>query len=384
MLRLALRNVTRAPLRTALTVLAIAICLVAYLLLESITANWTERVAQTPDNRVVSRHRIGWDYAMPVHYAHDVAKMPGIRMAMGGSWVSVKHPSKPTLYIDLTAAFADVFARMHTELSAPEAQKRAFVANRRGLIVSDELARELGWKLGDRVHLTGTSYVRDWEFDVACIAHSTRHGFGQRAMWMHWEYYNESLPPDVKDKINIIAAEIVDPREGARLARAIDIHFDTLEDQTFTQEDQAMHRSLMGMHAALLDALGIVSAFVLGILLLIVANTIAMSVRERTVEYGVLRALGFGRGRLMALVLGEALALGLVGGAVGLLLAFPLVEHPLSRYVESSLELRALRVPRLAAAVAFALSGILGVLAALLPAHRASRLEVVAALRHTG
>jgi putative ABC transport system permease protein len=384
MLKLALRNALRAPLRTALTVLAIAICLVAFLLLESITATWTERVAQTPDNRVVTRQRIGWDHAMPVHYATEIGKLPGIRTSMGGSWVSVKHPRKQTQYFEMTAAFAREFVTMHDELSAPEAQKRAFVNNRRGIIVSDELAREFGWKLGDRVHLTGTQYPRDWEFDVECIVHSTRHGFGQRAVWMHWDYYNESLPADARDKINIVAAEIEDPREGARLARAIDIHFDTSQDQTFTQEDQAMHRSLMGMHAALLDALNVVAAFVLGILLLIVANTIAMSVRERTVEYGVLRALGFGRGRLMLLVLGEALALGLAGGALGLALGFPLVEHPLSRYVESSLELRALRVPRVAAATAFALSGVLGLVAALLPSLRASRLEVVEALRHTG
>jgi len=273
---------------------------------------------------------------------------------------------------------------MHDELAAPAAQKRAFVADRRGIMVSEELTRDFGWRLGDRVHLTGTQYPHDWELDVTCIFHSTRHGFGQRSLWMHWEYYNEALPLEARDKINIIAAQIIDPREGARIARGIDMHFDSAPDQTFTQEDQALNASIVGQHGALLDAMNVVSVFVLGILVLIVGNTMAMGVRERTAEYGVLRALGFGTLRLLFMVLAEACALGLAGGALGLALSFPLVEHPLSRYVERSLELQPLVVPRLAAGVAFALSGVLGVVAALGPALRAARLEVVTALRHTG
>ena len=384
MLRYSWRNLGRAPLRSGLTMLAIATCIVVYLLLRSVTSTWTEQVAQTPNNRVVTRHRIGWDYGMPVHYLGDVLGMPGVRTAMGGSWVAAKHPSRLTQYFDLTAATAEAFAAMHDELLAPREQKRAFVADRRGILVSEELTREFGWKLGDRVHLTGTQYPHDWEFDVRCIFRSTRHGFAQRSIWMHWEYYNESLPPEARDKINIISAQIFEPSEGARIAHAIDIHFDSAADQTFTQEDQALNASMIGQHGALLDALNVVSVFVLGILVLIVGNTMAMGVRERTAEYGVLRALGFGTARLLFMVLAEAGALGLAGGALGLVLAFPLVEHPLSRYVETSLELQPLVVPRAAAGVALVLSGVLGVASSLWPALRAVRLELVTALRHSG
>jgi putative ABC transport system permease protein len=367
-----------------LTVLAIAICVIVHVLLRSINATWTERTAQTPDNRVVTRHRIGWDYAMPVHYVDEVAQMPGIRRAMGGSWVELKHPVLETQYFGATAVTADVFAPMHGELAAPAAEKRAFVSNRRGIMVSDELAKVFGWKLGDRVHMKGTQYPHDWELDVSCIFHSNRYGFAQRSIWMHWEYYNESLPAEVRDRINIISSEIFDPHEGARLARAIDVHFDSGKDPTFTQEDQALSASMVGQQGALLDALNLVSLFVLGILALIVGNTIAMGVRERAPEYGVLRAIGFRPPRIALLIIGEASALGLLGGALGFGLAFPLVEHPLSRYFQTNLELPPLVVPRAAAALAFCLSGALGAVAAALPAYRASRVELTAALRHTG
>jgi putative ABC transport system permease protein len=384
MLRLAWRNVGRVPLRAALTVLAIAICLIVHVLLRSINATWTERTAQTPNNRVVTRHRIGWDYRMPIHYVDDVLKMPGIHRAMGGSWVELKHPVLQTQYFGATAVSAEAFAAMHSELAAPAADKAAFVANRRGIMVSDELAKTFGWKLGDHVHLRGTQYPHDWELDVSCIFHSNRYGFAQRSLWMHWEYYNESLPPEARDQINIISSEIFQPRDGARLAHAIDIHFDAGRDQTFTQEDQALSASMVGQQGALLDALNIVSLCVLGILALIVGNTIAMGVRERTAEYGVLRAIGFGPRRIALSVLGEACALGLLGGAVGFGLSFPLIEHPLSRYFESNLELPPLVVSRVTAALAFFSSGLLGAASAALPAYRASRLELVAALRHVG
>ena len=384
MLRLAWRNVGRVPLRTALTVLAIAVCVIVHVLLRSINATWTDRTAQTPDNRVVARHRMGWDYQVPIHYVDEVQRMPGIRRAMGGAWVALKHPVRQTEYISAIAVSAEVFAGMHNELAAPVPDKRDFVANRRGIMVSDDLAKAFGWKRGDLVHLTGTQYPHDWELEVSCIVHSTRHGFGQRSLWMHWEHYNESLPPEARDRVNLIAAEILDPREGARLARAIDIHFDSGKEPTFTQEDQALAASMVGQQAALLEALNLVSVCVLGILALIVGNTIAMGVRERTAEYGVLRAVGFGPRRIAALIVGEACALGLLGGALGFALAFPLIEHPLSRYFESNLDLPRLVVPTASAALAFCLSGALGVVAAALPAYRASRLELVAALRQLG
>jgi putative ABC transport system permease protein len=381
---IALKNAWRSPLRAALTALAVAITLVAFLLLRTLSANWTERIEQTPDNRVVTRHKIGWGQAMPVHYTQQVRGLAGVKHAMGGRWAALKHPTNTRIWFDATAVDAAPFAAMHYELAAPAEQKQAFVRDRRGMLVSAELAAAYGWKLGDAVHLSGTEFPGDWEFHVSGIYRSTRHGFAKRSIWIHWEYYNERLPPQERDLINIISAEIHRPSEGAGIARAIDIHFDQEDNQTYSQEDQAMHASLVGRFGAVLRALDVVSLLVLSVILLLVGNAMAMSVRERTQEYGILRAIGFGRAEVVLFVLLEAGALGLLGGALGLAAAFPLVERGISPFLETNMDFWPLHVPLGPALVAPALTALLGVAAAILPAYQASRLEVVEALRHVG
>jgi putative ABC transport system permease protein len=382
--RLAFANARRSPLRAALTVLAVAISLVAFVLLRTVIANFTEKIRQTPNNRVVTRHKIGWERAMPIHYAEEVRKLPGIDQAMGGRWAGLKHPTNTKVYFDATAVEAKPFIEMHYELAAPPEQKRAFVENRRGLLVSDELAEAFGWKLGDMVPLEGTFYPGKWQFQVAAIYHSTRHGFAQRSIWLHIEHFNELLPAEERDRINIVSARIREPRDGAQIAKAIDIHFDDRDEQTFTQEDQAVNASFVGNFGAILSALDFVSVLILGIVLLIVGNTMAMSVRERTREYGVLRAIGFLPAAVMQFVLVEAALIGLAGGLLGAACSYPLVEHPISRYFEESMNFAPLRVPPGAALVAVVLGALLGTFAAALPAYRASRLEVASALRRIG
>ncbi len=381
-LLLSLRSARRAPLRAAMTVLAVAISLVAFLLLRAISAGYTEQVAETPNNRVVSRHKVGWDQSLPVHYAEEVRSMPGIKTAMGGQWTEMKYPADEKLFFFVTAVEAAPFAEMHYELEAPPEQKQAWVENRRGAMVSLELAEEVGWKLGDTIHLEGRTLPGTWDLEVSCIFESQRHGFAHRDIWMHWQFYSEGLPEEERNKINIISAEISDPAQGANLARAIDIHFDNRDNQTLTQEDQALNASFVGMFGALLHGIDVVSLLVLGITMLLIGNTVAMGVRERTHEYGILRAIGFMPRHVAGFVLGEACVLGFAGGVLGLLLSFPLIETAVSRFLEEEMQFLPLEVPMDAAVIAVLLGGVLGAVAASLPAYRAGKLLVVDSLRH--
>jgi putative ABC transport system permease protein len=382
LVRLTLRNASRAPARGALTVLAAAITLVAFVLLRTLSAGWTDRIEQTPNDRVVSRHKIGWGSSMPVHYTNIVRSMPGVKLACGASWAALKLPTDDSVFFQSFAVDAREFVDMHHELSAPAEHKAAFVADRRGALVAAELAEERGWRQGDVLHFKGRESPGDWELTVSAVVKSTRVGFGQRALWMHWEYFNETLPPEARDQLNMIAAQIDDPADGARLAKAIDIHFDTENDPTFTQEDKALNTALVGRFGAMLGAMNLVSFLVLGVVVLILGNTVAMSTRERTREYGTLRAIGFMPGHLAAFVLGEAAAIGLVGGALGLALAYPLVQGPLSRYLEQEMNVAPLRVATEDALGALLLGVVLGLVSAAIPAARAARLEVTESLSH--
>jgi putative ABC transport system permease protein len=380
--RLTVRNARRAPVRAGLTVVAVAVTLVAFVLLRTLSAGWTDRIEQTPNNRVVARHKIGWASSLPVHYTNTVRKLPGVNTAMGGSWVGFKLPTDDSVFFQSMAVDAREFVDMHYELSAPAEHKAAFVAERRGALVAAELAEERGWKLGDELHFKGRDIPGEWDLRVSAIVKSTRAGFGQRAVWMHWEYFNETLPPAERDKITLISAQIDNPADGARIAKAIDIHFDTESEQTFTQEDKALNTAIVGRFGAMLSAMNVVSMLVLGVVVLILGNTVAMSTRERTREYGTLRAIGFMPAHLAAFVIGEAAALGFVGGGLGLLLGYPLVEGPLSRYLEEEMRVAPLRVATSDALAALLLGVVLGVIAAGIPALRAARLEVTQSLSH--
>jgi putative ABC transport system permease protein len=365
-----------------MTVLAVAITLVAFVLLRTLSRSWTERVEQTPNDRVVSRHKIGWVPRLPARYASEIRTVPGVVTAMGGRWVDIKQPGNEREWFDGMAVEARPFVDMHYEIVAPAAEKEAFVAARQGALISRELAKKHGWAVGSALHFRCDRCKANVELHVTGIYESSRHGFARGTIWYHLEYLNELLPDDQKDTISIVSAKIREPREGAAIARAIDVRFDPSDDQTRTFEDKALQSIAVGAFSAILEAFDTVSVLVLGVLLLILGNTVAMGVRERTQEHGVLRAIGFRPGHVVTLVCGEAAVFGALGAMLGLVLSVPLVELFLSAMLEEQMGFPPLHVFGDVALLALAAGVVLGPLAALGPARQAARLEVVTALRH--
>lgn len=378
------RNARRVPVRSLMTVSSVAVTLVAFLVLRAVSAAWTRQVDETPNNRVVSRHKIGWSQTLPLHYVEEVRQLPGIRHAMAGRWAGLRPVDERIKPFETTAVQAVEFLTMHYEIVAPEDQKRAFLEDRSGALVSKQVAAENNWKLGDKVHMKGTYLPGEWDFTIRCIYESSRHGYAQRSLWMHYEYLNERLVDKDRNRIAVISAEVVDPSHGAELAKAVDAHFDEKDDQTFTQDDQALNASFIGMYGALLNAINAVSLLVLAIVVLIVGNTIIMSARERIPEYGSLRAMGFDSAILSRLIVGEAAVLGAAGGALGVGLAHLLLETYLGRYLQETMRLHQVEITSGLAAACFVAATLLGALAAVLPAYRVSKIGVTTALRDVG
>ncbi|HEY8945222.1 MAG TPA: ABC transporter permease [Polyangiaceae bacterium] len=377
---LVFRYMRRSPLRAVMTVVAVAASLFAFLLLRTVGAAWTEQVEQTPNNRVVTRHKLGWAKQLPAFYAQTIRGMPGIANAVGVRWAGLKVPTAPKVYFESFAVEAREFVDMHYELSAPPEQKAAFVANRRGALVSKKLASEFHWKLGDRVHFAGM-FPGDWELTVSGIFESTRYGYADRVIFFHSAHFNETLPPEEREKISLVSAQIHDPNRGALIAKAIDFHFDDKDDRSFSQEDKALNASVTGRYGAILQAVNLVSVLVLGVVLLILGNTIAMSARERTLEYATMRAIGFQPAHVAAFVLAEAALMGLAGGVLAVPLSYPLLEGGVSRYFEETMFLPPLDVRIGDVVGAVAAGGLLGLFAAGFPAYVLSRREVVRSLR---
>jgi putative ABC transport system permease protein len=381
LIQVGFRNVRRAPLRTFATIVAVAIGLLGYLLLRSINAAWTERISQTPNDRVITRDKIGWTQKLPSHYAAEIRQLPGIVDAVGVLSLNLELPQNERARFQANAVEAEPFIAIHHELEMSEDHERAFLTDRGSALISVQLAKELHWSVGDTLHLRDRNSRRELHPTVAGVYLSTRHGFAERMIWLHWEYINESLPPDERDKMSLVSARVNVPSDAASLAKAIDIHFDGKPQQTFSQDDQASNAAFVGRFAAILDVVNVVSVLVLGVVLLILGNTLALGARERTREYAVLLAIGFSPKQLALLVFSEAGALGIAGGILAVLLSGGLAEGWLSRYLESRAAFVPLHTSLPTAVAAVALGGVLAVVAAALPTRYALRLDVVDSLR---
>ncbi|MBC7793084.1 MAG: FtsX-like permease family protein, partial [Clostridia bacterium] len=241
-------------------------------------------------------------------------------------------------------------------------------------------------KVGDRVSLTGTIYPGDWQFEVSGIYTASRKSVDRSTVYIHWNYLNEAQPERMRDRIGWIISRIDDAPHSAAISAAIDRIFDERDVQTLSQSERDLNNSFLGMLSAVLGALDIVSIVILVIMGLILGNTIAMGVRERTTEYGVMRALGFSPRHIATFVLSEAVTLGFLGGLVGLAFAYPLVEQGMGRFVEENMGsfFPYFRIPSATAVTAVVLAIGLSLIGALLPAWQASQLRTIDALRQVG
>ena len=199
----------------------------------------------------------------------------------------------------------------------------------------------------------------------------------------HWAYLNDSLPPDRRDGVGWIVSRVDEPGQSANMGIALDRVFDDRDTQTRSQDERSFNASFLAMFSAVLKAMDIVSAVILVIMTLILGNTIAMGVRERTGEYGVLRAIGFLPSHVALWVVGESLVLGAVGGAIGVGLAWPFIDLMIGRFIEENMGslFPYFRLVPENMLLAIGLSALLGGAAAVIPAWRASQLRVVDAVR---
>lgn len=380
---LAARNILRNRFRTALTVLGVAVAVLAFVLLRTVIYAWTVSVDYAAKDRIATRHKVTFVMTLPRRYAEDLRAVPGVVAATYMNWFGAKDPKHESDFFANMAVETETFFAVYDEMVVPPAQLADWKGDRKAAIVGDQLAKKLGWKVGDRVILKGTIYPGDWEFRIAGIYTATRKSVDRSSFYFHWDYLNDAQPERGKDQIGWIASRVSDPSRAADVTKAIDKLFDERDVQTLSMSEKAMNNSFLGMLSAVLQAVDIVSVVILAIMGLILGNTIAMGVRERTSEYGTLRAIGFLPRHLAAFVVCEALTVGLLGGGVGLLLAYPLVERGMGRWIEENMGafFPYFRVPLSTAAAALGLALLLSLLASALPAYRAAKLNVISALR---
>jgi putative ABC transport system permease protein len=384
----AAKNALRNRFRTTLTVLGVAVAIVAFVLLRTVIYSWNLASESAAKDRIASRHKVSFVIPLPRRYVDTIREIDGVTNATWMNWFGARDPNKPESFFANFMVDPKSFLEVYDEVQLAPADKARWLEERQGVLVGSSLAKQMALKVGDRVTLEGTIYPGNWPFVVSGIYTSSRKSFDQSSMIMHWQYLNESkdLLATQRDKIGWVVSRVDDPGKGAAVSQAIDRIFEQYDNQTLTMSERALNLSFMGMFSAILSAINVVSGIILLILLMILANTVAMGMRERTSEYGALRALGFTPGHIRFFIIGESVTVGLLAGIVGVGLAVPLVNGGMSRFIEENMGgmFPYFRIDPMTIVWALVLAGALGAVAGIVPAIQAGRLSVVNALRKVG
>ncbi|MCP9440755.1 MAG: FtsX-like permease family protein [Nitrospira sp.] len=322
---LIVRNARRHRLRVVLTACGIATVILAFNLIVTTVRAWYAGVEASVPNRLITRHAASLSIHLPLAYRDRIASISGVTGVTYANWFGgVYREAKgffPQFAVD-PASFLD----LHQELVVTDDERKSFLGDRRGCVIGRRLADLYGWKIGDVIALKGTLYPGDWEFVVRGIYRGADATADETWMLLRWDYMNErrrQFDPDRADTVGWYVVRIADPGLAGMVSRSLDSEFANSAAETRTETEQAFQASFVAMSGAIISALKLLAIVLNGITLLVLANTLVMTVRERTREYAVLRALGFRSSHLTALVTGEALLIALFGSMLGIALTMP-------------------------------------------------------------
>jgi len=381
-LKLIVRNALRHKIRSGLTVFGLLIAVLAYGLLQTVVDAWYAGADAASKTRLITRSAISLAFQLPLSYEARIRAIEGVTTVARSTWFGgiYKEPKNFFPQFAVSANYLDLYA----EFVAPEAERQAWLRDRRGALVGRQLADQYGFKVGDVVPLRGTIYSGDWQFVVRGIFDGADETKITRQMLFHWEYLNEwqrTRPVRRADQVGVYIVGIDAPERAAEISRAVDAQFRNSTAETLTETEQAFQLSFVSMSNEIIAAIQVVSYVVILIILAVMANTMAMSARERTAEYATLKALGFGPGYIAVLIVGESLAICAVGGGLGLWLT-PYAAAGFKQAAGGMFPIFAVSQTTLVAQVLCAVA--VGIVAAIVPALQASRVRIVEGLRAVG
>jgi putative ABC transport system permease protein len=377
--RFVTKNAFRNKRRSTLTVLSIAFSL---LLLTFMMTLWhafsLEDGSAESSQRLIVRHRVSLTFTLPSFYREKIRAVPGVVAVVPSSWFQgVYKDQKPENFFPRFGTDPDEFFKVYRDLKIPDDQVKAWQRDRQGAVVSDSLAQKYGWKLGDRITIVGDIYPVTLELYIRGIYHGDP---DPKSLYFNAKYVEEAVSW-FKGQAGTFGILADTPADVSKVASAVDDMFRNSPQPTKTESEKAFGLEFVAM-------MGNVKVFILSICsavlfatLLVSANTIAMSIRERTREVAVLKTLGFTRRGVLALFVSEAVALSFAGGVIGSFLAKAMVfgfEHA------PQMTFFPLKMTPGIWVMSLLVSGIVGLVSAAIPSYHASQINIVDGLRHIG
>ena len=369
------RNLFRKKTRTILTIGSIAVALFLFGLLVTIETALNAGVDVAGVDRLIVRNKISLIMPLPLAYQERLRQIDNVSEATFATWFGGIY-QEPKNFFPQFAIDTDTYRTVFPEFEISDSEWQGFLADQEGAVVGRVTADRFGWKVGDRIPLQGTIWTGAWEFNIRAIYDGSRPGDDESQFWFQWKFLEESRPWG-KGTVGWYTVKVDDPDQAVTVSRTIDERFANSAYETSTETEQAFAAGFAKQIGNIRMLIMSIGAVVLFTLLLVTGNTMAMAVRERVPELGVLKTLGFGDWTVLFLVLAESLIIAAVGGALGVGLAklFTLGGDPTG----GMLPVFYLSTGEMALGIGIAV--FVGLAAGSIPALTAMNLRIVDALR---
>jgi len=376
------KNLFRRKLRAALMILSILIAFMIFGVLAGFYRAFTAGEDRAAADRLITVNKINFTQPMPIAYFNRVRAVDGVRQVTHANWFGGYYQDPKNFLMTLAIEPATYFDVYRSELDVPPEQLQAFISDRSSAVIGESMARKWGWKVGDRVPVASNIFTQrsngshTWDFTIAGIVKGKAEQVSTDFLLFQYAYFDETRTFG-KDTIGWLILQTNSPENNDRVAKTIDAMFANSTAETSTDTEKAFGKAFAAQfgNIALIVFLVVGAAFVT--ILMIVGNTMALSIRERTREIGVLKTLGFSGPRILRMVLGESVLLALLGGLPGLAIA-ALITIALRASLANI-------APAFAVSPVIALEGIalmiaLGLFTGVIPALNAMRLKIATAL----
>ena len=378
---LLLRNVWRQKGRAVLTFFGLLVATLAFGLLSTVVSAWYAGAEGASNARLITRNAISLVFPLPISHADRIRQVEGVSSLSWANWFGGIY-KEPKNFFPQFAIQPESYLNAYPEYLLTETERTNFLKDRRAVVIGRKIANSYGLKVGDNLTLKGTIYPGDWEFQVAGIYEGRQTSTDTAQLFFHWDYLNEEAKrrnlPRAQNTTGVFIVQIAEPARAAEISLQVDSLFRNSAYETLTETEKAFQLGFVAMTEAIVVAIQIVSYVVILIIMAVMANTMAMTARERTGEYATLKALGFSPQFVAGLITAESLMLAVFGGIAGALITFPIARafgdamgtiFPVFEVASQTTGMQLI------------LALVVGLVAAAIPAWRVSRIRIVEGLR---
>jgi len=383
-LKLIFKNAMRHKLRSSLTIIGIMIAVIAFGVLRTVVTVWDSSVDAASANRLITRQAVSFIFPLPYAYKEKIKNVEGVKNVSFANWFGGIYKDKSNFFARLAVDPETIFDVMQEFLITDE-ELANFKKERNSCVIGADIAKQYNIKVGDQMVLDGDIFPGRWEFVVRGIYQPKNKNTDDTQMLFHWSYVDERMKVESPVRAGNVGWYIVlidDANKAAEISDQIDVLFKNSSAETKTETEKAFTQGFVSASGAIISAMNFMSFVIIGIIMLVLANTMIMAARERTREYAVLKTLGFSAYHLVGLILGESMVIAIIGGGIGVALTYPIVAGFEQAIPKGFFPF--FFIEPITTILAMSAAILIGILASIFPIQRALKTKIVEGFRFVG